>query len=130
MYSAFSSLYVFLKNVATGHTVVFAEEVVVEVVVTAFFVEPLEIALLVEALVVAARLVDDLLEVAALFVEVLVVAALLVEALFVAALFVLDFDLEEEVAARLVEVVVFFLAALTVSDRIADIVKIENRIIE
>ena len=99
-------MYVFLKNVATGHTVVFAEDVVVEVVVTAFFVEPLEIALLVEALVVAARLVDDLLEVAALFVEVLVVAALLVETLFVAALFVLDFDLEEEVA--------FFLgAALT-----------------
>lgn len=125
MYSAFSSLYVFLKNVATGHTVVFAEEVVVEVVVTAFFVEPLEKALLVEVLVVAARLVDDLLEVAALFVEVLVVAALLVEALFVAALFVLDLLL---VAALLV-LVVFFLAALTVSDKIEIVINIENRMI-
>ena len=125
MYSAFSSLYVFLKNVATGHTVVFAEEVVVEVVVTAFFVEPLEIALLVEVLVVAARLVLDLLEVAALFVEVLVVAALLVEALFVAALFVLDLLL---VAALLV-LVVFFLAALTVSDKIEIVINIENRMI-
>ena len=125
MYSAFSSLYVFLKNVATGHTVVFAEEVVVEVVVTAFFVEPLEIALLVEALVVAARLVDDLLEVAALFVEVLVVAALLVEALVVAARLVDDLLL---VAALLV-LVVFFLAALTVSDKIEIVINIENRII-
>ncbi|MBD5405240.1 hypothetical protein HDR59_01685 [bacterium] len=97
----------------------------VEVVVTAFFVEPLEIALLVEALVVAARLVLDLLEVTALFVEVLVVAALLVEALVVAALFVLDVDLEDELALFLGAALTKFCEDTTI---VAIIIKNNERI--
>ena len=97
---------------STGQAFKVSFVVVSSFVVVLFVVSFVTITALLREFVRETTLCFDAEEVAALFVE-------------VAALFVF-FLLE--VAARFV-LVVFFFAALTVSDRIVDIVKIENKIV-